>query len=254
MKNGQPARLFIVPHSPFTIHRFSFSFWFSAFLLSPPPPYHYVMRHPVWQHAKKMWELGLVVGSAGNVSERVDASRIAITPTSVPYEILREEDIVIVDLNVDLNRRNAVESTRAASYELPMHLVIYRERPDVQAIVHTHAPFVTTLSVLRRPLPPVIDEMLIYFGGTVEVADYAFTGTEEVGHNVVRALGDRSGALLANHGNVCVGRTLAEAMHVAVTMESCAQVYVQALAVGEPAALPEEAIAAGLRLRSERRK
>ena len=208
------------------------------------------MRHPVWQHARKMWELGLVVGSAGNVSERVEGGRIAITPTSVPYESLREEDVVLVDLGSG----DAVDSTLAPSYELPMHLVIYRERPDVQAIVHTHAPFVTTLSVLRRPLPAVIDEMLIYFGGTVDVADYAFTGTEDVGRNAVRALGNRSGVILANHGNVCVGRTLAEAMHVAVTMEACAQVYVQALALGKPVELPAEAIEAGLQLRNARRK
>ena len=207
------------------------------------------LRQSVWQHAKKMWELGLVVGSAGNVSERVAPDRIAITPTSVAYERLREEEIVFVDLGSGA----AVESTLAPSYELPMHLVIYRERADVQAIVHTHAPFVTTLSLLRRPLPAVIDEMLIYFGGEVAVAEYAFTGTEEVGHNVERALGDRSGVILANHGNVCVGHTLEEAMHVAVTMEACARVYVQALAIGEPAALPPAAIEAGLRLRKARR-
>src|SRR5260221_13365016 len=106
--------------------------------------------------------------------------------------------------------------------------------------------------MLRRPLPPVIDEMLVYFGGAVAVADYAFTGTEEVGHNAVRALGDRSGVILANHGNVCVGRTLAEALHVAVTMEVCARVYVQALAIGGPVTLPESAVEAGLRLRKER--
>jgi L-fuculose-phosphate aldolase len=206
-------------------------------------------RQSVWQHAKKMWELGLVVGSAGNVSERVAPGRIAITPTSVSYERLTEEEIVLVDIASG----EAVESTHAPSYELPMHLVVYRERPDVDAIVHTHAPFITTLSVLRRPLPPVIDEMLIYFGGEVAVADYAFTGTEEVGQNVVRALGDRSGVILANHGNVCVGRALEQAMHVAVTMEACARVYVQALAAGNPVSLPESAIAAGQTLRKERR-
>jgi L-fuculose-phosphate aldolase len=168
----------------------------------------------------------------------------------VPYEILREEDIVLVDLATG----EAVDSSHAPSYELPMHLVIYRERPDVRAIVHTHAPFVTTLSVLRRPLPPIIDEMLIHFGGEVEVAEYAFTGTEEVGQNVVRALGDRSGVILANHGNVCIGRSLEAAMHVAVTMEACAQVYVQALQIGEAVLLPKSAIDAGLQLRAIRAK
>src|SRR5260221_8315573 len=133
-----------------------------------------------------------------------------------------------------------------------MHLVLYRERTDVQAIVHTHAPFVTTLSLLRRPLPPVIDEMLICFGGEVAVAEYAFTGTEQVGHNVVRALGDRSGVILANHGNVCVGRTLEEAMHVAVTMEACAGLYVQTLALGEPGTLAESTGEAWLSVRTGR--
>jgi len=189
-----------------------------------------------------MWEAGLVVGSAGNVSRRIDDARIAITPSAVFYETMLDEQIVIVDLASG----EAVEGT--PSYELPMHLAVYRSRPEVGAIVHTHAPFVTTLSILRRPLPPVIDEMVLYLGGTVDVADYAFTGTDAVGTNVVRTLGDRNGVLLANHGNVCVGRDLAQAFHVALVMESCAQVYVQSLAFGEPVELPQEAVAAGRKM------
>ena len=201
-------------------------------------------RHDVFVHAKKMWEAGLVVGSAGNVSRRVDARHIAVTPTSVPYDTLTADDIVIVDVASG----QAVESKRDASYELPMHRVVYRSRPDVGAIVHTHSPFVTTLSVLHKPLPPVIDEMVVYVGGTVEVADYAFTGTEQLGTNVGRALNDRLGCLLANHGNVCIGRDLAHALHIAVVMESCARVYVQALAIGEPAALGNDSVVAGRRM------
>lgn len=207
-------------------------------------------RYDVWQHARKMAEAGLVVASAGNVSRRIDEHLIAITPTSVPYDVMQVDDIVIVEL--DSGR--AVESRLAASYELPMHLVIYRALPHVKAIVHTHAPFVTTLSVLHRPLPPVIDEMMMYFGGQIEVTDYAFTGTDAVGSNVVRALGDRTGVILANHGNVCVGHDLKQALHVAITMESTARVYVQALQVGAPVPLPPEAIAAGRRMYDDRRE
>jgi L-fuculose-phosphate aldolase len=201
-------------------------------------------RHDVWLHARRMWEAGLVVASAGNVSRRVDERLIAITPTSVAYDVLDAEEIVLVDLATGA----PVDSRRAPSYELPMHLVVYRERPDVGAIVHTHSPSVTALSVLRRPLPPVIDEMMMYFGGTIEVTDYAFTGTEQVGANVIAALGDRTAVILANHGNVCVGRDLKQALHVAITMESCARVYVQALQIGEPTLLPQEAIAAGRKM------
>lgn len=197
-----------------------------------------------------MWEAGLVVGSEGNVSRRADERHIAITPTSVPYETMSVEEIAIVELSSG----RTVDSIRDPSYELPMHLGVYRGRADVQAIVHTHAPFVTTLSVLRRPLPPVLDEMMLDFGGTIEVSEYAFTGTVEVGENAVRALGDRVGVILANHGNVCVGKDLEHALRIAVVMESCARVYVQALQVGQPVELPAEAIKAGRRLFEERRK
>ncbi|HVG24409.1 MAG TPA: class II aldolase/adducin family protein [Thermoanaerobaculia bacterium] len=206
------------------------------------------MPEEVWRFAKKMWEAGLVVGSAGNVSRRIDAARIAITPSAVPYETMTPEQIVVVDV------AGGTAESGVPSYELPMHLAIYRSHREVGAIVHTHAPYVTTLSVLRKPLPPIIDEMVVYLGGPVGVAEYAFTGTEMVGTNVVRALGDHTAVLLANHGTVCVGRDLAQALHAAIVMESCARVYVQSLAVGTPVELPTEAVAAGRRMFEERSK
>lgn len=207
-------------------------------------------RHDVWLHAQQMWKAGLVVASAGNVSRRVDAKHIAITPASLAYDVMTPDDVALVDLTTG----QLVDGPRSPSSELPMHLVVYRERADVAAIVHTHSPFVTTLSVLHRPLPPVIDEMMLYFGGTIEVTEYAFTGTDDVGHNVVRALGDRTGVILANHGNVCVGATLERALHTAVTMESTARVYVQALQVGTPVELPQSAVEAGRRQFDSRRR
>jgi L-fuculose-phosphate aldolase len=206
-------------------------------------------RHDVWTHARRMWQEGLVVGSAGNVSRRVDAARVAITPTSIPYDELTPREIVLVDLDSG----NAVDSIAAPSSELPMHLAVYRSCPEVAAIVHTHAPYVTTLSVLRKPLPPIIDEMMMYLGGTIEVTDYAFTGTDAVGINVVDALGDRAGVILANHGNVCVGRDLRQALHVAVVMESTARVYVNALQIGDPFPLPPTSVEAGRRMFDKRR-
>jgi L-fuculose-phosphate aldolase len=207
-------------------------------------------REDVVLHAKKMWAAGLVAGSAGNISRRAGTDRIAITPTSLQYDALGVDDVVLIDLASG----KAVESIREPSYELPMHLAIYRSHPEVGAIVHTHAPYVTALSVLRRPLPPVIDEMLVWLGGPVEVADYAFTGTDAVGTNAVRTLGDRTGILLANHGNLCVGRDLDHALHIAMVMEACARVYLEALRVGEPVPLPNEALVAGRRLFEARNK
>ena len=189
-----------------------------------------------------MWEAGLVVASAGNVSARVSGhNAIAITPTSISYDVMTADQVVLVSLDSGL----PMDSKLRPSGELPTHLAVYRNRQDVGAVVHTHAPYVSTLSVLRRPLPPIIDEMIVYFGGTIEVADYAFTGTGDLGANVVRALGDRAGVLLSNHGNLCVGRDLAEALHVALTMESTARVYIESLRTGDPVVLPEEALTAG---------
>ncbi|HEY6893497.1 MAG TPA: class II aldolase/adducin family protein [Rhodanobacteraceae bacterium] len=200
------------------------------------------VRNDVWLCARKMWEAGLVAGSSGNVSCRVPGENlIAITPTSVTYEEMSARQIAIVDLASG----ESVESKDAPSYELPMHRVIYAAMPHVAAIVHTHAPFATTLSILRRPLPPVIDEMAVHFGGTIEVAEYAFTGTDQLGRNAVRALGDRPAALLANHGDVCVAADLDRALRIAIAVEAAARVYFQALQIGEPVPLPDSAVAAG---------
>lgn len=208
-------------------------------------------RESVLFHSKRMWEAGLVVASAGNVSARVAGhDAIAVTPTSISYDVMTADQVVVVSLDTGL----PIESKVRPSGELPTHLAVYRHRQDVGAVVHTHAPYVSTLSVLRRPLPPIIDEMVVYFGGTIEVADYAFTGTDELGAKVVDALGDRAGVLLSNHGNLCVGRDLAEALHVAQTMESTARIYVESLRTGDPVVLPEEALRAGRAMYEKLRK
>ena len=199
-------------------------------------------REAVFSAATKMWRYGLVVASAGNVSARVPGEPlVAITPTSIPYDILREDQICIVGLEDD----SPAGPGPRPSGELATHLAVYRARPDVGAVVHTHAPAVSALSVLGLPLPPILDEMAVYFGGAVAVAEYGFTGTEALARNVVAALGDRAAVLLSNHGNVCVGRDLDEALHVALTMESTARIYLDALRVGAPRPLPEEAVRRG---------
>jgi L-ribulose-5-phosphate 4-epimerase len=207
-------------------------------------------RESVLLYAKKMWEDGLVVASAGNVSARISGpGAIAITPTSVSYDVMTADQVVVVSLESGL----PIESKARPSGELPTHLAVYRHRQDVGAIVHTHAPYVSTLSVLGKPLPPIIDEMIVYFGGTIEVADYAFTGTDDLGANVVAALGDRAGVLLSNHGNLCVGKDLAEALHVALTMESTARIYIESLRTGIPVVLPVESLRAGRAMYEKRR-
>jgi L-ribulose-5-phosphate 4-epimerase len=210
-----------------------------------------VERESVLCCAKKMCDLGLVVASAGNVSARIGGGDlIAITPTAIAYDLMTTDQIAVVSLESGLPKA----PDPAPSTELPTHLAIYRRRPDVGAVVHTHSPYVSTLSVLRRPLPPIIDEMIVYFGGTIEVAEYAFTGSRELGERVADALGDRAGALISNHGNVCVGSDLEEALHVALTMESTARIYVESLQLGQAVTLPEASLRAGREIYELRRK
>ncbi|MGA7616903.1 MAG: class II aldolase/adducin family protein [Thermoanaerobaculia bacterium] len=209
-------------------------------------------RQRVWQCATRMWRAGLVVGSAGNISMRIpeEPGLAAVTPTAIEYEFMRAEEVGIVRIEDGA----VVDAICGPTSEMPMHLAVLRARADLGAIVHTHSPYVSVLSVLRKPLPPVIDEMVLYFGGTVEVAEYAVAGSEELGENVVRALGESSSVILANHGNVCTGSDLDEALHVAISMESCARVYVEAMRSGEPVVLPEAAIRRLRALHESRRR
>jgi L-fuculose-phosphate aldolase len=197
-------------------------------------------RQEVFATARAMHAARLVAVSSGNVSCRVPGeAAIAITPTSIPWDDLQPGDIAIVSLEGSI-----VDAPGSPSAELPLHLAVYQARPDAGAVVHTHSTNVTALSLLRRPLPPVIDEIVAWFGGEVEVAAYAFSGSAALARNAVAALGDRAAVILASHGDVCVGANGGEALRIAMMMESAAAAYLAALAAGDPARLPEDAIAA----------
>jgi len=173
-----------------------------------------------------MVSAGLVIGTAGNVSQRIgDTGSVAITPSSKDYSCLDPDDIMVVSLDGEV-----LEGDRNPSIETPMHLAVYKARPDVSAVVHTHSVYATTLAVLRLPLPPIIDEFVVRLGGQVEVAKYAMPGTEELARNAIEALGPRNGVLLANHGPLCCAGTLHDALHNAQLLERAAQIYLIARA------------------------
>lgn len=198
-------------------------------------------REQVSEYAKRMWKAGLVVGSAGNISLRApDPDRFVITPSSIAYDLLTPEQVVVIDGEEDL-----VEGERAPSFETPVHLAVYRARPDVGAVVHTHSRYATAMALARRPIAPVLDEMVVYLGGQVEVARYGSSGTAALAQNVVDALGDRSAVLLAAHGVLTTGKDLAKAYKNAELVEHVAHVVVTASALGgELARLPDEVLEA----------
>ena len=200
-------------------------------------------KKEVVQAARKLLERGLVTATSGNVSVRLptkDGSQLfAITPSSVPYEGMKIEDVMVIDGDVDV-----IEGEGVPSSESLTHVAVYRARPDVGCVIHTHSLYASVLAVAAVDLPPIIDEMVVYLGGPVKVAEYGFPSTEELGENTVAALEDRNAVLVRNHGVVSAGAGVFEAMRASELVERAAQIFVQASAFGHVQGLPPLAVEA----------
>ena len=178
----------------------------------------------------------LVIGSSGNASLRV-GDHVVISPSSVHYTEMTLDDVVVIDMNGD-----EVEGTRNPSVETPMNLEIYQNRDDALAVVHTHSVYTSSLAVLHEPLPPIIDEIVPKLGAGIRVSKYAMPGTKQLGKNVVEVLEERSAALIANHGAVCIAKTLKDALFLSVLLERACKIYMTAKQVGKPVELPEDVV------------
>lgn len=180
----------------------------------------------------------LTPGRTGNVSVRRD-DRFAVTPTGVAYDRIEAPDVPVVSLD-----GTQVAGETAPSSETPMHTAVYREF-EPGAIVHTHSPWASTLSILHEPIPPV-HYMLALAGTTVPVADYATYGTEELAENAVAAMREANAeaCLLANHGLLVTGEDVDGALETAVNVEYTARIYCQAKALGDPVELSAEEMGA----------
>lgn len=185
-------------------------------------------RSLVAQKGVDLLEEGLTQRTSGNVSVRVDDNRVAISPSSIPYHDIRPEDVPIVDLNGE-----QIDNGKSPSSETPMHTAVYRQRNDVDGIVHTHSPFATTFAALGRSIEP--SHYLIAFAGKrVEAAEYGRNGTEELAERAMESMNDRNAVLLRNHGVLAVGPSLEDAHNVASRVEYCARIDYQASLLGEP--------------------
>ena len=178
---------------------------------------------------------GLNRGSTGNLSVRAvegAGGGFWITPTGMASEELDADDFVW------LGDEGAVKrGAWAPSTEWPFHLAVYRARPDLQAVVHMHSPHATALACLRRELPPFHYMVAVAGGVSVPCTPYHLFGSEALSLAVGHAFADRDACLMANHGLVAGGRSLAQALKVAVEIEALCGIYLQALSVGEPALL-----------------
>ena len=194
-------------------------------------------KSKIIQTGKKIQNSGLVAGTWGNVSIRLekDEEEFAITPSGIDYPEIEEENIAIID-----SEGEKIEGDSEPSTETPMHHHIYSKRDDVNAIVHTHSTFASVLACNHEGIPPIIEDMVQIVGGEVKTADYALPGSKELAESAVKGLKDKKAVLLANHGPISVGSDIDEAVMIAEIVEKSAKIYVFSKILGDPVELSDE--------------
>jgi L-fuculose-phosphate aldolase len=191
-------------------------------------------RNALVEYGRNLITAQLTTGSGGNLSiyNRAEGL-VAIKPTGVDYFRMQPEDVVVMDID-----GNVVEGKLAPSSETRFHLALLRNRADINAVVHTHQVYATTIACMRWELPAV--HYLVGFSGNkVPLAEYATYGTQELSDNILRAIGNYNACLMANHGIVTVGATISAAFATAEELELVARLYYQARCIGEPAILSD---------------
>jgi L-fuculose-phosphate aldolase len=186
------------------------------------------LRVAVLGAAQALNDLGINRGKAGNVSARC-GDGLLITPSGLPYERTRAEDLVLLAL--DGTPRSG---TLKPSSEWHFHCAIYRARPEIGGIVHVHAPFATALACQDRGIP-AFHYMVAKAGGPdIRCAPYATFGTDALARHAVAALDDRLACLLSHHGMIAIGRDVEAALAMAVDVEALCEIYCRTLQLGEP--------------------
>ncbi len=193
-----------------------------------------LIRQEVLDAAKGMLACGLVEGTAGTVSARLDGDRVVMTPSSGDYGEMTLDDLVVTDMDA-----NVLDGSRPPTSEKALHLACLRAHADIGAVMHCHALYSSMFAINHQPIPCVVEEFDVYVGGEVPVAEYRLTGSSELAEEASRWLADRGAVLMANHGLLCVGKSPADALKVARLVERTAQLVWGAKLLGTPVPLPE---------------
>lgn len=194
------------------------------------------LRQTMVEIGRRMYNRGYVAANDGNISVRLDSDRILTTPTGVSKGFMAPEKMVIVDLT------GKPLSDGRPSTELPMHLFIYRERPDVQAVVHAHPPFATGFATAGMPLDKCVLAEVIVTIGSIPLAAYGTPSTEELPNTLKPFIHSCEAFLMANHGSVTIGRDLMDAYFKMERVEHFAKIVFIARALGGERVLPKEQV------------
>ncbi|MEG1799545.1 MAG: class II aldolase/adducin family protein [Synergistaceae bacterium] len=195
-----------------------------------------VLREKILAAGRSILEKRLVQGTGGNISART-AKGFLITPSGIEYQNVAPGDLVEMDIE-----GNVIGGTCVPSVEREMHRLIMASRPDVNAVIHTHSIYATSVASARLPLEALTDNQVAVFGGAVPLADYGPIGSLQLAQNAVRALGSGCGVLLSNHGSICTGSTITEALLRCEMLEAFARIYILAKIAGGGVPLSAEEI------------
>lgn len=192
-------------------------------------------RKLIVEYGKKLITSGLTKGTGGNLSiYNREEGLMAISPSGIDYFEIQPQNVAILNM-----KGEQIEGDKKPSSEVELHRIFYERRRDIDAIIHTHTIYATTIACLNWDLPPV-HYMVALAGLDVRCAKYATFGTKELAENAFEAMKDRKAVLLANHGMLAGGRDLAEAFNITEEIEYCAELYYRTKSIGEPVILPEE--------------
>ena len=183
--------------------------------------------------ARAMNGSGLNQGTSGNLSLRIEGG-LLVTPSSLAYDLMEPEDLVAIDFCGQPLPSGLPGHERRPSSEWRLHADVFADRPDAMAVLHCHPIHATALACHDRGIPPFHYMTAVAGGDDIRCAPYATFGTAELSAHTVQALQDRQACLLAHHGLVSLGRDLDQALKIAVEVETLAQMYLQALQLGEP--------------------
>lgn len=192
-------------------------------------------RRLLVEYGQKLITSGLTRGTGGNLSIFSREEKLmAITPTGMDYFKTKVEDIVVMNL-----KGKIVDGNRMPSSEYEMHKIFYENREDINAIIHTHTVYATTLACLNWDLPPV-HYLVALAGHNVRCAKYATYGTKELAENALEAMKDRRAVILANHGLLAGANDLLNAFNIAEEIEYCSEIYYRVKSIGDPVILQKE--------------
>ncbi len=188
---------------------------------------YFSLRNKLLEFAKILVSNGLVVRSWGNLSLRIDENLMLITPSGKPYEEMIITDLVLVNYH-----SLEYDFAQKPSSELDLHAEVYKSRKEINAVIHTHQQNASTLSTLGIEIPPIIDDQVQILGASIRTAAYAHTGSKILALNTLNALEGRMSALMANHGAVCIGRSLDEAFTACQILEKTAKIFIDSQIFG----------------------